>query len=274
MKEKKGKKLAVFLLAAALLALSVFGPERLAGYRDRSSLNQIHLEEADAGSTGYRYTLGSNEKLYLLSECLSRQTLPESEQSAMTRVEDVDYEELMGSYAFVVNRQGPSGEELTEEEIFEVCNRELTVLMEQGILPGTVRETSADAYSAVLYSAIDVLEPRNNLAVWKVSLSTSQQNTNKANHLIDAYIDADSGKIYSFYARTEKVWADAEPEKICEAWSSYLGLSGREAYETENPLLETTPYFAKYRFPGMGESGTIVTVGFYEGINEWFLKLI
>ena len=272
MKEKKWIRVLVPLSAAFLVILAVLGPELLARYRDRFFLNRITLEESPDSGTGYRYTMSSNEKLYLLSECLRHQVLPESEFSALTRAEEAS-KELVGSYAFVVNRQGPSGEEITEEEIFAVCSRELETLQELGILPGTVQEVKEGAYSAVLYSAIDVLEPQNNLAVWKVSLSTSQQNADKANRLIDAYIDADSGKIYSFYARTEKTWSEADPEAACEAWSGYLGLSGREAYETENPLSETASNFVKYRFPGMEKGDTIVTLGFYEGINEWFFKL-
>ena len=275
MKQMEKKSLAILALTALVLLVSVLGPEQLARYKDRGILNQIVVDETGSAGEGYRYTLNSNEKLYLLSECLNHQVLPESELSAMTRVPapDVDYESLIGSYAFVVNRQGPSGKEITGEEIYEVCNREIGTLKECGVLPDDVREVAASSYSAVLYSAIDVLEPQNNMSVWKVSLSTSQQNADKANRLIDAYIDADSGKIYSFYARTEKTWAEADPEAVCEAWSSYLGLSGREAYETENPLLETASYFVKYRFPGMEKGDTIVTLGFYEGINEWFLKL-
>lgn len=52
-----------------------------------------------------------------------------------------------------------------------------------------------------------------------------------------------------------------------------MGLSSPEPYESVNPLLETTPYFKKYVFSGMGEGKTVVTVGFYEGINELFLKI-
>lgn len=52
-----------------------------------------------------------------------------------------------------------------------------------------------------------------------------------------------------------------------------MGLTGREAYDSDNPLMETTPDFVKYRFPGMEERSTIVTIGFYEGINELFIKL-
>ncbi|MFR5011785.1 MAG: hypothetical protein ACLTDI_12940 [Acutalibacteraceae bacterium] len=44
-----------------------------------------------------------------------------------------------------------------------------------GILPESVRPVEKDEYDAVLYSAIDVLEPRNNVAVWKLSLINSQK---------------------------------------------------------------------------------------------------
>ena len=46
-----------------------------------------------------------------------------------------------------------------------------------------------------------------------------------------------------------------------------------EVYESENPLLENTPYFAKYRFGEDIDTGTVVTLGFYEGINELYLKV-
>lgn len=276
--QKKAGNLAVIALTALILLAAVLGPEQIARYKDRSALNEITFEETQNLNQGYRYTLSSNEKLYLLSECLSRQVLPESELSAVTRAEtdstDRGYEGLMGSYAFVTNRQGPSGKEIADEEIFSICNQELAALKKLGILSESVKEVDPSSYSAVLYSAIDVLEPQNNMAVWRVSLSTSHQNADKANRLIDAYIDADSGKIYSFYARTDSLWSQMNPEAMMDAWDGYLGLTGREAYESDNPLMETTPDFVKYRFPGMEERSTVVTIGFYEGINELFIKLI
>lgn len=51
------------------------------------------------------------------------------------------------------------------------------------------------------------------------------------------------------------------------------GLTAPEAYETDNPLLETTPYYKKYVFSGPGGERTVVTVGFYDGIDELFLKI-
>lgn len=275
MKPVNRRNPAILGMTMLVLAGSILGPEQLARYKDHGTLNQIIVEETDESSEGYRYTLNSNEKLYLLSECLNHQVLPESEQSAMTRIpaSGVDYENLIGSYSFVINRQGPSGKEITSEEIYEVCNREIGMLKERGVLPDSVKEVRSSSYDAVLYSAIDVLEPQNNMSVWKVSLSTSHQNADKANRLIDAYIDAVSGRIYEFYVRTESTWDQMQPEKMMEEWESYMGLTGREPYESVNPLLETTPNYVKYRFPGIEGGSTVVTIGFYDGINELFIKI-
>lgn len=262
-------------LAIAVLAIAVWGPELMAEYNDRFSMNRIAAETIEGENEGYRYTMSNNEKLYILAKCLNSQEITESELSAMTKVEttDAEYDEVAGTYAFVVNHQGPSEKEIDEQEIFDICNQQIASLKEMGILPDTVKEVQSSSYSAVLYSAIDVLEPRNNLSVWKVSLSTSQQNADKSNRLLDAYIDADSGKIYEFYVRTKQTWNDIDPDEIIEKWSSYMGLENRTEYEDANPLLENTPYFKKYRFAGIDEQNTVVTVGFYEGINELFLKI-
>lgn len=274
--KNKGLISAAFLLFAGLvLVLSVWGPEALAKYKDKDILNEIHAETVEKAGEGYRYTLNANEKLYILSSCLSSQTLPESELNSMTRTDaaGIGYQDLEGTYAFVINHRGPSGKEITDEEIYETCNKGLDMLKELGILPDQIKEVDAASYDATLYSAIDVLEPRNNVAVWKMSLSNSQKNANKENRLIDAYIDADDGKIYEFYVRTNLLWEDIDTDAVIEKWRNYMGLSSPEAYESDNPLLETTPYFKKYVFSGMGEGKTVVTIGFYEGINELFLKI-
>lgn len=271
---RKKFNIGLVLLAAFVFGASIWGPQRLAKYQDKASLYRIEAEAIEGANEGYRYTMSNNEKLYILARCLNSQTLPESELSAMTRVEtESGYEELTGTYAFVINHRGPSDKEITNQEIFDICNEQLQTLKEVGILPDTVKDVKASAYSAVLYSAIDVLEPRNNLSVWKVSLSTSQQNADKTNRLLDAYIDADTGKIYEFYVRTGQSWDEISPDEIMENWSTYMGLENRTEYEDANPLMENTPYFKKYRFSGIEEQNTVVTVGFYEGINELFLKI-
>ena len=275
MNNKKLVNIVLLLAVILVMVLSIWGPEALARFKDKDILNEAHVETVEEAGEGYRYTLNANEKLYILSSCLSSQTLPETELNALTSTgtEGLDYQDLEGTYAFVVNHKGPSGKEITDEQIYETCNNGLNTLKEIGILPEEVKEVEAASYDATLYSAIDVLEPRNNVAVWKVSLSNSQTNANKQNRLIDAYIDADSGKIYEFYVRTSLLWEEIDTDLIIEEWSTYMGLSSPQAYESDNPLLETTPYFKKYVFSGMGEERTIVTIGFYEGINELYLKI-
>lgn len=267
--------LAFPLLAAVAMYISIWGPEALAQYKDQGILDRPHTESVETAGEGYRYQMNSNEKLYLLSCCLSSQTLPESEISAMAHEVDagVEYQELEGSYAFVVNRRGPSGKEITDEQIYATCNEGLDLLKEKGILPEQVKQVDASSYDVMLYSAIDVLEPRNTVAVWKMSLSNSQKNADKANRLMDAYIDADDGKIYEFYVRTPLLWEEIDADALVTAWAEYMGLSEPAPYESDNPLLETTPYFRKYVFTGMGNGQTVVTLGFYEGINELFLKV-
>ena len=254
-------KISVFILVTLFsVVLSIWGPEALARYQDKGLLNEIHVEEVEAAGKGYSYKLNVNEKLYILSRCLDTQAMSESEQNE-------------GSYAFVANYRSPSDEEINDKQIYETCNAAMEVLKEAGILPEEVREVVPSSYDAILYSAIDILEPRNNIAVWKLTLSNSQKNANKENRLMDAYIGAEDGKLYEFYVRTPLLWEDIDTDKVIEEWSNYMGLGTPQPYESDNPLLETTPYFKKYVFPGMGDTRTIVTVGFYEGINELFLKI-
>lgn len=274
----KLKKLSLLLLplAAVVAGLAVWAPEAIAEYRDNNILNQINAQDAETGTEGYRYSLGSNEKLFILSKCLNNQILPESEQSAMTKEDNVslDYQELTGTYALVANRKDSSGQEIVGSQGIELCDRAVDEMKGLGIIPESVKSVSEKAYTAVMYSAIDVPEPRNNVLVWKISLDTGKQTADRSNRLLDAYIDADTGKIYEFYVRINvSAWEDVDSDGIITAWAEYMGLEEPREYESTNPLSETTPYFKKYVFTGMEDENTIVTVGFYEGINELFLKI-
>ena len=262
-----------FAVSVVVILAALWGPEWIAAKSDERLLNSITTEAVE-GAEGYRYRMSDNQKLYLLGRCLSSQTLPESELRFLTRVDSEagNYGEMTGTYAFVENRQQPGEGQIQEEAVYEACNREIQTLKEQGILPGEVKEVSEDSYEAVICSAIDVLEPRNNLSVWKLSLSTDVRNADKSNRFLDIYLDADTGKIYEFYVRTGQQWDDIDTDAMIDRYAEYLELTGLEKYEDPNPLLETTPYFAKYTFPGE-EGSTTVTIGYYEGIRELFLKV-
>lgn len=261
-------------VAVVVILAALWGPEWIAARRDERLLNSITTEAVE-GAEGYCYRMSNNQKLYLLGRCLSSQILPESELSFLTRVDNEtgSYGEMTGTYAFVENRQQPGEGQIQKEAVYEACNKEIQTLKEQGILPGEVKEVSEDSYEAVICSAIDVLEPRNNLSVWKISLSTDVRNADKSNRFLDIYLDADTGKIYEFYVRTGQQWEDIDTDAMIDRYAEYLELAGLEKYEDQNPLLETTPYFAKYTFPGEEEGSTTVTIGYYEGIRELFLKV-
>lgn len=255
-----------FLFTGVMIALAVWGPEQLARYQDQVILDAIHIEPVDLEGEGYRYALSSREKLYILSEALS---------SYLSRNEaaEQEYGQVTGAYAFIENYRGPYEKQITGDGVYDSCNIELAHLKELLILPDEVGEVDKDGYTASLYSAIDVLEPRNNVAVWKVSFLDIQKNISRKNKLMDACIDADNGKIYEFYVRTEWQWEDIDPDAMINAWSRYMELPEPVEYEAANPMLETTPYFKKYSYAGTGEEETIVTIGYYEGIQELFLKI-
>lgn len=265
----------LFVFGVALVVLlSLVGPERWALYLDQNSMNQIIESPMEEMSGGYQYALSANEKLYILSSGLNNMVLPETELSEKTNIISEElYEELNGSYVLVTNYQGLKEYEIQSSEVVEHVNSEIKILKDLGIIPTSVKEIDSTAYHSQLYSAIDLKEPGNNLTVWKVSLVSSHVNADKSKRVLDIYLDAETGKIYEFYVRVDTVWEKLEPEKIIMSWSEYLGLQDVKKYENDNPLLETTPYYLKYQVPGIDGNNTIVTIGFYEGINELFLKI-
>ncbi len=272
---KRLKKISLLLVLAAtvIVVLAVWGPETLAIYRDKGILNQIQAQETETGTEGYRYSLSGNEKVYILSKCLDSQAQPESEQNALTRAE-TDYQGVAGTYAFVANKKEASEERDSSASGIELCNRGIRELKERGILPEEVGEIREDSYQALLYSAIYVPEPRNSVLVWRVGMGAAVQNAYSESCLLDAYVDADTGKVYEFYARTNiSSWTEVDADGIAAAWAEYMGLEAPLEYENANPLSENTPYFKKYSFAGMEDDNTIVTIGYYEGINELYLKI-
>lgn len=268
----KPQNIFFLVFVGTIVLLSIWGPEALSRYYDQRLFYTVRQQEVDAAEEGFRYELTASEKLFIFSRAVSSQNLPESEQSAITRPQSQEeYPEFTGTYAFIVNHQGPSGKELTEEALYASCNEQLSLLKQEGILPESVLTVEPEWYDAVLYSAIDTYEPRNNVSVWKLSLSTGLHNVNKENRLTDAYIDAGSGKIIEFYVRTDCSWAELSPDQMIQAWSRYMELPLPEPAEEPNPLRETASRYKKYAFPASEDEYTVVTVGFYDGIRELFI---
>ena len=59
------------------------------------------------------------------------------------------------------------------------------------------------------------------MLVWKISLNSGKQNARKENCLLDAYVDADTGKVYEFYVRVPAIsW-----EQVSSIWGSLIKLT-------------------------------------------------
>ena len=73
----RGRIFNIFFLVSVIVAVgvSIWGPEALSDYRDRSLLGTIHEQQVESGEEGYRYQLSPAEKLYVLSrKARQRQT--------------------------------------------------------------------------------------------------------------------------------------------------------------------------------------------------------
>ncbi len=271
----KKRILNLFFLAlvALTVGVSIWGPEALSNHQDRYLLGKTHVQQVDTFGEGFRYEMRPVEKLFVLSRALTSQQAAQRGPELENRGGTAFGTEWGGAYALVVNHRGPSGEEVSDTEIYGICNQALKELKTAGILPESVLEVEQELYEAVLYSAIDVRDPRNSVAVWQVSLSDSRRDVRKDNRLMEAYVDAEEGKIYQYYVRTEWEWEDMEPDQVIQSWCRYVGLPGAKEYGEENPLSEATPYFKKYEVLGNLEEKTVVTIGFYEGIREMFVRI-
>lgn len=269
---KKKKKL--FISMGLILIGTIFGPKILSDYGENRLLNKIVVETIEEKKGAYRYKLNIKEKVFILSRCLNNQIYPQSEHNPHMATGKITTAQDSGeSYAFILNTNGPTEEEITEEEVYKICNDEIKVLKKLEILPEEIREVTKELYQANLYSAIDMIEPRNHVSVWKLSLEESLKNSNKENKVIDIYLDAENGKVYEFYVRGNFRWEEIDAHEVIHRWGEYMGFEEMEDYKIENPLLEKTPYIEKFMISGIGSKNTVVSVGFFEGINEFFIKI-
>ena len=62
----------LLLFAALVMALAIWGPEAISGYRDKSVLNEIHVKDGEGECEGYRYSLSRSDKLFILARRFPR----------------------------------------------------------------------------------------------------------------------------------------------------------------------------------------------------------
>ena len=262
---KKKEKLLYALAGFAvfgIIAATVLIPKIISWYYDATAVGAVHLE--NTGDEDAREDLNADEKLYIVSNALNNRILPQSDHFAAIRWQDI-FNNKTQSYAFQpIYRESEYNPEACAKAL-NALKTELDLLNEKGVLPDLGFNPDHNDYEASLFSAIDIRKPQKNVTVWQINFN----GTIIRNGLVDCIMDAQTHRLYSVSIRAEKLWAQYDADNIIRLWAEYLGAGAPQPYQPDNPLVEDATYYQKYTLDGK----TVVTVGYYEGIGEFFIKI-
>lgn len=256
------------LFVCAIIVTVVLGPEVISRRLDRMALGNISLEEKDNAMGGYVYNLSADEKLYVLSNALNNRILPQSDYFASIRLPNNLSNSQTQSYAFQPVYKESEYNSSTKADALAALKNELSALSEKGVIP-SFDFNPGGAYDAALFTAIDVLEPKKNVTVWQIGFN----GVIIRDGLVDCMMDAQTNKLHSISIRNEKSWEQYDTDKIIRLWADYLGASTPEPYVSSSPLVEEATHYQKYAISGIDGDKTIITVGYYDGIRQFFIKI-
>ncbi len=277
------KKYAVVLLLVTLvIALSIFMPARLARFRDNSMMGVVHRENNAISPESFQYSsLSEQERLYIVSMALGNRNILQSDYAASLREKAIrsGRGDTVMSFAYVKNNRGAYADELDVNQAAEACKTELAEII--GACAGlkeirNVQDLILNPCSGQLYSAVYMLDPQKNVPVWQIEYSTAVPPVSDDNlpfALMEAYVDAETGKLYGFAFRLKQLEGDNfEPDALAKAWLDRLGITNFEDITEDNPFTENASRYNKFATDGMDSTKTVFTVGFYEGVNEVFVR--
>ena len=257
------------LIVCGIITMTVLMPAVIARHYDNAMLGAITVEKKDADVAGYKYNLSTDEKLYVLSNALNNRVLPQSDYFAAIHWQDSISDIQTQSYAFQPVYKDSEYNSQTCADALKALQTELQLLNKQGILPALDFDPHSNKYETNLFSAIDILEPKENVKVWQISFSGPIIRDG----LVDCIMDAETHKLYSVSIRAAKTWKQYDADKVAQLWAAYLGSSAPKPYTPDSPLIEDATDYKKYAINGVGSDKTIVTIGYYEGVHEFFIKI-
>ena len=265
----------LLLLVGAITTVIIKIPSWVSKWGDEQILGFITTEEKTANVIwGYQdedeeYIITIEEELYLLSSALNNRILPQSDYYARTRWFDSITNPQIQSYAFQLVTNENFYNRQTIAQAFITLQAELATLSVIGILPPFSFTPDLDEYEASLYSAIDILDPHRNVLVWQIVYRGITSKTG----LMDCIMDANTGKIYSISIRVNRAWEDYDTDVIVTLWAEYIGSGAPEPYVPDSPRKEDATYYEKYFFSDTAGNKTIITLGYYEPVQEFFIKI-
>lgn len=272
----------VLLLVTSVIVLSIFMPARLARFRDNSIMGVVHRENNAISPESFQYSsLSEQERLYIVSMALGNRNILQSDYAASLREKAIrsGRGDTVMSFAYVKNNRGAYADELDVNQAAEACKTELTEII--GTCAGlkenwNVRDLNLNPCSGQLYSAVYMLDPQKNVPVWQIEYSTAvppAPDDNLPFALMEAYVDAETGKLYGFAFRLNQLKGDYfEPDTLAKAWLERLGITSFQDITDDNPFTENASLYNKFATDGMDSTKTVFTVGFYEGVHEVFVR--
>ncbi|NNJ31765.1 hypothetical protein [Lacrimispora defluvii] len=272
----------VLLLVSFVIALSIFMPARLARFRDNSMMGVVHRENNAISPESFQYSsLSEQERLYIVSMALGNRNILQSDYAAALREKAIrsGRGDTVMSFAYVKNNRGAYGDELDVNQAAEACKTELNEII--GTCTGlkedrSLQNLNLNPCSGQLYSAVYMLDPQKNVPVWQIEYSTAVPpvpNDNLPFALMEAYVDAETGKLYGFAFRVKELEGENfEPDTLAKAWLERLGITNFKDITDDNPITENASQYKKFATDGMDSTKTVFMVGYYEGVHEVFVR--
>ena len=258
------------LLVTCVIVLSVFMPAKLSQIRYHSILDTVQTEDEAGSPESYRYSLTTPERLYILSMALSNRNILQSDYAASLREKAIrsNGDDSAASFAYVENSRGPAQGEMDAESARASCISELSAILGNGL--GIAGFSANNPCGQTLYSAVDILDPQKNVSVWQIEYEGALPPAGAPFSLLEAYVDAETGKVYSFAVRLNHS-PGFDADKLAKAWLNRLGITDIGDITENSPFSDSTKLYKRFATDGMDQKKTVFTAGFYEGINEVFV---
>ncbi len=266
------KNIAALILVTAVISLSVFLPAELSKVYDNTILDIVQKENGNNSPESFRYSLTTWQRLYVLSMALNNHNILQSDYAASLREKAIrtNRNDTVASFAYVENGHGSGKDELSAENAMYICNSELSLILKDGL--GIESFENKTSCKQTLYSAVDMFEPQKRVSVWQIEYDSVLPPDGSMASLIEAHVDAETGKVYSFACRIDNL-KGFDADRLAKAWLSRLGIKDFSDITENSPLAETAKQYKKFATDGMNNEKTVFTVGYYEGINEVFVRI-
>jgi hypothetical protein len=184
------KYITVALITAGITLISLFLPSELSKWQDRQSFGSIHLEKAEDIKVERNQQMSILEKLSLFIN-------PENTSNQISI------------------RQGKY---LKEEDIPQVCEREINRLEELGVIKNMNidMKSTISQFQLTFYLSTD--DPTKSMIVWSVDYIYGKS-------FVNLNLDDETGKILSFTVKTEEQMVNTDTDEFMEGLGEYYGIS-------------------------------------------------